>query len=202
LNKEEVIKNYNLQKEEIKKIDIYIRELKKHNATTNLVGASTLLNPWERHICDSLQIMSVIKNKNKTILDMGTGAGLPGVVLSIIGYNHVTMVDSKIKKTNFVEHALKLLNLKGAVVNSRLENLKKQNFDYITSRALSSLNNLFNYSLLFSNKNTTLVFLKGRNVNNEIIEAKKNFSFDFKIFKSKTSGDGNLITINKLKKDV
>ena len=202
MNKEEVIKNYNLQKEEIKKIDTYIRELKKHNATTNLVGASTLLNPWERHICDSLQIMSVIKNKNKTILDMGTGAGLPGVVLSIIGYNHVTMVDSKIKKTNFVEHALKLLNLKGVVVNSRLENLKKQNFDYITSRALSSLNNLFNYSLLFSNKNTTLVFLKGRNVNNEIIEAKKNFSFDFKIFQSKTSGDGNLITINKLKKDV
>ena len=129
MNKEEVIKNYNLQKEEIKKIDIYIRELKKHNATTNLVGASPLLNPWERHICDSLQIMSVIKNKNKTILDMGTGAGLPGVVLSIIGYNHVTMVDSKIKKTNFVEHALKLLNLKGAVLNSRLENLKKQNQD-------------------------------------------------------------------------
>ena len=65
------------------------------------MGKSTLANPWDRHVCDSLQIMSFIKNKNSSILDMGTGAGFPGIVLSILGYKNITMVESKKKKTEF-----------------------------------------------------------------------------------------------------
>ena len=182
MTKEDVVKIFNLKKIEITALNQFISELKKINLSRNLVGKSTLLNPWDRHICDSLQIMSFIKNKNSSILDMGTGAGFPGTVLSILGYKNITMVDSRKKKTEFVKQIIEKLKLKAEVINSRLENLQPQPFQYITSRALASLDRLINYSLFFSNQNTTLVFLKGKNVNKEIQEARKNFFFEYKIY--------------------
>lgn len=196
MKKKEIIKLYRLKNEDIKKLELFILELTKENLLTNLVGKSTLINPWDRHICDSIQIRNLIKNKNSRTLDMGTGAGFPGLVLSILGYKNITMIDSKIKKTKFVNKIIKKFCLQTKVVHTRLEDFKTKPFDYITSRALSSLEKLINYSLFFSNENTTLVFLKGRNVNNEIVEAKKYFFFDYKTFKSKSSGGGYIIRIN------
>ena len=106
MNKEDVVKIFKLKKVEITTLNQFVSELKQANSLRNLVGKSTLLNPWDRHICDSLQIMPLIKNKNSTILDMGTGAGLPGIVLSILGYKNITMVDSRKKKTEFVKQII------------------------------------------------------------------------------------------------
>jgi len=199
LIKENVIKIFNLKKVEIIALNQFISELKKINSFRNLVGKSTLLNPWDRHICDSLQIMSFIKNKNSSILDMGTGAGFPGIVLSILGYQNITMVDSRKKKTEFVQQIIKKLGLKTKIINSRLEDLQLPPFQYITSRALASLDKLLNYSLFFSNEKTRLIFLKGKNVNTEIIGAKKNFFFEYKIYKSKSSGGGFVVNIKDFK---
>ena len=199
MKKEDVIKIFNLKKAETIALNQFILELKKTNILKNLVGKSTLLNPWDRHICDSLQIMHFIKNKNSSILDMGTGAGFPGTVLSILGYKNITMVDSRKKKTEFVKQIIEKLKLKAEVINSRLENLQPQPFQYITSRALTSLDRLINYSLFFSNHKTTLIFLKGKNINIEILEAKKKFFFDYKIYKSKSSGGGFVVEIKDFK---
>ena len=197
--KEDVIKIFNLKRAETIALNQFILELKKINSSRNLVGKSTLLNPWDRHICDSLQIMSFIKNKNSSILDMGTGAGLPGIVLSILGYKKITMIDSRKKKTEFVKQIIEKLGLKAKIINSRLEDMQLPPFQYITSRALASLDKLLNYSLFFSNDKTRLIFLKGKNVNIEILEAKKKFFFDYKIYESKSSGGGFVVKIKDFK---
>ena len=197
--KEDVIKIFNLKKVETIALNKFVSELKKINSSRNLVGKSTLLNPWDRHICDSLQIMSFIKNKNSSILDMGTGAGLPGIVLSILGYKNITMIDSRKKKTEFVKQIIEKLGLKAIIIHSRLEDMRLPPFQYITSRALASLDKLLNYSLFFSNNKTRLIFLKGKNVNIEILEAKKNFFFDYKIYESKSSGSGFVVKIKNFK---
>ena len=197
--KEDVIKILNLKKVEIIALNQFISELKKINSYRNLVGKSTLLNPWDRHICDSLQIMSFIKNKNSSILDMGTGAGLPGIVLSILGYKNITMIDSRKKKTEFVKQIIEKLELKAKIINSRLEDMQPSTFQYITSRALASLDKLLYYSLFFSNDKTRLIFLKGKNVNKEILEAKKIFFFDYKIYESISSGGGFVVKIKDFK---
>ena len=199
MTKEDIIKIFNLKKAETIALNKFISELKKTNSLINLVGKSTLLNPWDRHICDSLQIIPFIKNKNSSVLDMGTGAGLPGIVLSILGYKNITMVDSRKKKIEFVQQIIEKLGLKTKLINSRLEDLRLPPFQYITSRALASLDKLLNYSLFFSNDKTRLIFLKGRNVNKEIIEAKKNFFFDYKIYESKSSGGGFVVKIKVFK---
>ena len=131
---------------------------------------------------------------------MGTGAGIPGVFLSILGYTNVVMVDSTKKKTDFVRKSIDSLGIKASVYNSRLEGLKIAAFDFITARALAPVYKLINYSLFFSHKNTTLLFLKGRNVKKEINDAKKKYTFHHTLFESQSIGGGFILKINMVKR--
>ena len=200
MKKIEIIRQFNLSKEETAKIDFYTNKLKSFNEHTNLVSRSTIQNIWERHILDCLQISKYISNKNSNILDLGTGAGLPGILLSIYGYTNVTMIDSVGKKTKFVEDVIKSLSLNCKVINKRIEEASLSKQDIITCRALAPLNKLLSYALMHSNKKTTLLILKGRNVNNEIKMAKNDFIFNYNTFKSLSSLDGFVLKIQNIKK--
>ncbi|SVE22539.1 uncharacterized protein METZ01_LOCUS475393, partial [marine metagenome] len=159
LNKEEILTKYPVISRQKKNIQKYIDSIIQHNIHTNLVGKSTLVDPWSKHILDSLQLVSFIKNKNHSILDMGTGAGLPGVVLSIAGYKNVSLVDSNGKKIKFLKTIKDDLGLNLNIILGRLEKLHNLRFDIIISRALAKLNILFGYSQNFMKKNTVLIFL-------------------------------------------
>ena len=198
MTRKQIIKMFKLTEQEINKIDQYLEVLKKQNKSINLVGKSTLLNAWDRHVGDSLQIIQFIKNKQCSIIDIGTGAGIPGIILAILGYKKITMVDSIRKKTDFVEKTLELLDIKAQVINSRIENLRSQPFEFIISRALAPLNKLLYYSLGLSDKNSKLIFLKGRKMNEEILLAQKNFRFDYRTQKNKSEGGGFVLEINSL----
>ena len=198
--KEKTIKKFGLKKREIRLIEVFIKELRQKNKFINLVGKSTIENAWDRHVSDSLQIFSYIKDKKLRILDMGTGAGIPGVFLSILGCSNVIMVDSIKKKTDFVKDMVLKLNISASVINTRLENLNTPAANYIVSRALAPLEKLISYSLLFSNKDTSLLFLKGRNVNKEIHQAEKKYIFKYSVFDSLSSGGGYVLKINDFKK--
>ena len=76
----------------------FIEEIKKYNKHTNIVGKSTLFNPWQRHVLDSIQISNLILKKNSSILDMGTGAGLPGLILAINNFTNISLIGSLMKK--------------------------------------------------------------------------------------------------------
>ena len=184
--------------QEIKLIK-FLKELAIYNKHTNLVGKSTLANPLRSHILDCIQVSLFIKNRNSTILDMGTGPGLPGLVLSIIGYKNVNLVDSNRKKINFVKHISKKLDISVKIFLSRIEKLNNSKFDFLISRALANLNKLFIYSHKFTNKDTVLIFLKGKKVKNEIQEAKKIWSFNSIIYPSQSDERGSVLIVKKLK---
>ena len=80
------------------KLAKFLNELVVYNKHTNLVGKSTLVDPWQSHVLDCIQVSLFIENKNSKILDIGTGAGLPGLILAMIGYKNVNLVDSNRKK--------------------------------------------------------------------------------------------------------
>ena len=199
MNKERVINKFGLTNIQTKKIERFILEILEFNKHTNIVGKSTLENIWERHIADSLQLSLFFSKKNSKIFDLGTGGGLPGIPLSIVGYSNVFMVDSVGKKIDFVRGVIKLLSLSAKTQKKRIEELNISKADLIVSRALAPLNKLLSYSLLHSNKNTTSLFLKGRNVYNEIEMAKKKFNFKFETFKSITSEEGCVLKIKNIK---
>ena len=108
------------------------------------------------------------------------------------------MVDSVGKKIDFERSVIKLLSLSAKTKKKRIERLKIGKADLIVSRALAPLNKLLSYSLFLSNKNTTCLFLKGRNVYNEIEMAKKNFYFNYEAFKSISSEEGRVLKISNL----
>ena len=166
-----------------------------------MVGRSTLINPWVSHILDSLQIISQLKNKDVTILDMGTGAGFPGAVLSVAGWKNVTLIDSNGKKINFLKAVKKELLLNFNIVLGRVENLNNFKYDVITTRALAPLDKLFSYSHIFLKKNTVMIFLKGKTVNGEIQEAQKKWKFRFNKIPSISHSDGSILVVKNLKKN-
>ncbi len=200
MEKELIKKHYNLSKKQIYLIESYLDKLDTTNKSLNLVGKSTLDNPWDRHINDSLQLSKHIPNKKSSIIDLGTGAGLPGVVLSIYGYNKILLVDSKLKKIKFIKDFSTENNILIKTICSRVENIKNKKFDFIISRAFAPLTKSLNYSLIFSKKNTSLLFLKGRNVKKEINDAKIFFNFEYSLHESNSSGGGFVLNINKFSK--
>ena len=141
----------------------------------------------------------IYTNKKLKILDLGTGAGLPGVLLSIVGYQKVLMVDSVKKKTDFVRKIIKELSLTAKIQNKRIEKSPTSQHDIIVSRALAPLVKLLTYARMYSNKNTTSLFLKGRNANSEIDIATKVYFFEFEKIKSLSSDDGCILKINNIK---
>ena len=199
MNKDDVVSKFGLTKTQVSKIERYVLEMFEFNKHTNIVGRSTLENVWERHIADSLQLSLFISQKKFKVFDLGTGGGLPGIPLSVLGYDNVFMVDSVGKKIDFVRGVIKLLSLSAKTQKKRIEQLNIGKADLIVSRALAPLNKLLSYSLLHSNKNTTSLFLKGRNVYNEIEMAKKNFYFSFQTFRSISSLDGCVLKIKNIK---
>ena len=146
-----------------------------------------------------LKTIKHITNKKLKILDLGTGAGLPGVLLSIVGYQRVLMMDSVKKKTDFVRKIIKELSLTAKIQNKRIEKPPTSQHDIIVSRALAPLVKLLTYARMYSNKNTTSLFLKGRNAISEIDIAAKVYFFEYKKIKSLSSFDGCILKVNNIK---
>ena len=200
MDKASVIKKYNLNKRQIDLINNYIKKLRNSNKEYNLVGSSTIENIWDRHINDSLQLSEFILKKNSSVIDLGTGAGLPGVILSFFGYTNILLIDSKMKKINFIKEFASENKIEIKTICTRVEKIKNQQFDFVICRAFAPLTKLLDYSLFFTKKNTSLLFLKGRNVKNEIKDAQKIYSFKYSLFPSKSVGGGFVLKINKYKK--
>lgn len=173
---------------------IYYDMLFDWNQSISLMKLSDWEDFYNRHILDSIQ-MSEIIDRNLKVIDFGSGAGIPGIPLSIIGFN-VIMIESILKKVTFLKQVVNKLQLSANVISNRIENTKLEESVTITARALTSLTNLFSYMENVS-RETIGVFLKGRTLEMEIKEAQKDWLFDFEIYNSIT-GDGYIIKIKNL----
>ena len=199
MKKTDIVSKLNLNKKQVKKIEFFLTSIVDYNKHTNLIGKSTIENIWDRHVLDCLQLTKYISHKNMKIVDLGTGAGLPGILLSIVGYKNVQMVDSVKKKTDFVRKIIKELSLSAKIYNKRIEKPPVSQHDIVISRALAPLTKLLTYARMYSNKNTTSLFLKGRSVNSEISMAMNDFIFDYKKIKSSSASDGIILEVKNIK---
>ena len=177
----------------------YEKLLKEWSTKMNLVAPSTLNDTQTRHIQDSAQLAKYLP-KDANIIDLGSGAGFPGVVLAIMGWN-VTCIESISKKTNFLsalKDELDLPNL--TIINDRIENFLSKtpvntgNFVF-TARAFAPLTKILDYT---HKTKCRLFLLKGREIEKEINIAKTKYKFDYKLYKSET-GDGFIIYVFNIK---
>lgn len=171
MNKEEFIQelkklNISVCEENINKLEIYNNFLVEYNSHTNLTAIKEENEIYLKHFYDSLTIVkSIDLNKINSLLDIGSGAGFPGMVIKIFYPKiNVTLIDSNNKKTKFLKLLSEKLNLKVNIINDRVENFAKDNlnsFDVVTSRAVANLRVLSELSLPLVKENGLFVALKG-----------------------------------------
>lgn len=188
-----------VSRETFDKLEEYSSLLKETNNKFNLVGKSTLQSVWIRHFADSIKLEPIIElalestEKKIKICDVGSGAGFPGMVLAILANANkwnvtITLIESNIKKANFLQEISRLLRLNILIYNKRAEQVD-ETFDIITARALTKLRNLLMVCRKLKHRKTNFFLLKGRNWENEMIEAKKQWNFSFKVVKNNKSLD-------------
>lgn len=198
-------KKYNVSRGTIQQLEDYEESLQEWQQMMNLVSNASLNNAWERHFEDSVQLFDLLPSDAKTLFDFGSGAGFPGMVLAIMAKEllpnlQVNLVESTKKKTLYLKHVADLTNTNVNICNDRIENIKSQKADVITSRAMSSLNDLLNYSEPFCKNNTVLIFPKGKKHQEEIDEAKRKWNFNIEIYASNSSDEGAILLITNLKR--
>lgn len=172
--KEELKKlNIELTKKQEQQLEKYYELLIEENKKTNLTRITEKEEVYLKHFYDSLTITKVIDlNQNLSLIDIGTGAGFPGLVLKIVFPNiKITLLDSLNKRIEFLNKVIKELNLKNIkTVNSRIEDYQKETFDIVTSRAVAKTNILLELSCRLPKINGYFIFLKA-NIEEELKES-------------------------------
>ncbi len=158
------------------RIERLIALLVEENARQNLVAAASLPLVWQRHIADSAQLLPhVPRETSSPWLDLGTGAGFPGLVIAALRPDcEVVMVESRARRIEWLERARIALGLEHArVVGARLEQVESRPFRVISARAFAPLVRLLDLSARFSTKDTLYLLPKGRSAKQELSELKE-----------------------------
>lgn len=214
--------------ETLTKFKTYEKLLQAWNRRTALVQKDTLEEFYNRHILDSLQIIPVIEHfvsktplpinlsafifqpntrldnlsenvTNISIMDVGTGAGFPGLVLAMCGFADVTLCESNHRKCVFLEEVARQTYTNVHIINQRIENVDRK-FDLVVSRACMDLKGLCSTMDHLSRKPSSFgIFHKGKNWKKEVHDAHKHWNFDMEHYQSLTSEMGSILLLHKLK---
>lgn len=196
---EEFSAQIGVSRETLARLKGYADVLTDWNERHNLVAKSTLPDLWHRHILDSAQLAPLLPAEVRTLADLGSGAGFPGLVLAALRPDiSVTLHEATTKKCAFLLAAADRMGLKVSVQNARMEELPRQNFDVVTARAVAPLPLLLQYAHNFLGQNGVCLFLKGQNVGSELTEAAKYWKMVTSQTPSLTDPSGAIVTVREL----
>ena len=177
------------------KISIYKDMLVDENRRINLISKTTIDDIENRHFLDSIQLISLIANKSHSLLDIGTGAGLPGILLAIGGCKSVYLGEKQAKKCDFLNRVNKNLDLDMHILNLRIEDIVDKQFDYVVSRAFAKLNQIISITNNLTHKKSKYILLKGKTFLDEIKSVNKK-RFNINYIDSITSSDSKIIELS------
>jgi 16S rRNA (guanine527-N7)-methyltransferase len=194
-----ISKFHNLNFLQKQNLESFVNFLLQENNKYNFIGKSTIDNIWDRHVLDSAQLIKYISNKKSKFADLGSGAGFPGIILSIMGIENINLIEKSFRKADFLKRSKNFSSNKIFVSQKKIEELDENiKFDCILSRALAPLPKLLEYSKKIINTDGYCLFLKGRNLTIELDDAKKIHKFDYELFSSITSSDSSIIKISNI----
>jgi len=186
--------------ETFERLSTYHDLLLKWQSKINLISNDTIEDCWNRHFLDSAQLINQIPDSADNILDIGSGAGFPGMVLAIISNKKCHLIESDTKKATFLKEVARLTNTNVTIYNERVENISIPQMPLITARALANLNQLLNWSEKFVSHETISLFPKGKNYSTELEDAKIEWAFDSEILPSVTDTNGVIVKLSHIKR--
>jgi 16S rRNA (guanine527-N7)-methyltransferase len=181
-----------VSRETFERLSAYVERLKCEATRQNLVSRSSLEHVWERHILDAAQLVRFEPNGGASWLDVGSGAGLPGIVIACLVDGPVTLLEPRRLRSEFLRETVELLGLATVVECAKVERIAGR-FDVITGRAVAPLAKFFEMSHHLSTEKTVWVLPKGRRAQSELAEAKRAWQGVFHVERSATDADSWIV---------
>lgn len=179
-------------RETIARLKAYEALLRAEAKCQNLISSSTLEDLWSRHILDSAQIVRFEPSDGASWIDIGSGAGLPGIVVACIVSGPVVLVEPRRLRADFLHRVCESLQLNAKVVLGKAERAEGK-FDIITARAVARLDQLLRISAHLSTRNTVWALPKGRGAEAELVEAQQAWQGVFHVEQSVTDADSRIV---------
>ena len=189
-----------VSRETLQKLEDYVALVRKWQTAINLVAQSTLRDIWRRHILESAQLLSLIPKPGGSIIDLGSGAGFPGLVLAILGAGQVQLRESNSRKCVFMREVIRVTGAPATVEEGRIESLPITRANIVTARALAPLDTLLFYAEPLVAEGGFCLFLKGRGAEGELTEARKGWKMQVEIVSSQSESAGRILKIGDLKR--
>jgi 16S rRNA (guanine527-N7)-methyltransferase len=190
-----------VSRETLDRLSVYADLLLVWNKRINLIGRSTTDELWWRHMLDSAQIHPFLPNPVPTLVDMGSGAGFPGLVLAIMGVSDAHLIEGDQRKAAFLREAARVAGVKVTVHAARTEAVKGLKAGIITARALASLPELLTRAEPFAAHNSVYYFPKGQSVEVELTESRKIWTMQVEKFASRTDPAATILRLSEVRRD-
>ena len=181
-----------VSRETVDRLREYQELVAAENGRQNLVSRGTIESFWDRHVLDSAQLVRFEPRPGASWIDLGSGAGLPGVVVACLVEGPVTLVEPRALRSDFLRRVVERLELNAEVVQSKAESVTGR-FDVVTARAVAPLAKLLHLSQSFSTTNTLHLFPRGKSARIELAEAQREWQGEFHVEPSMTDVDSLIV---------
>ncbi len=176
----------------------FVTLLQQWQSRINLVAPSTMSQVWRRHILDSAQLVWHVPADAESLIDLGSGAGFPGLILACLTPVPVTLIEADGRKASFLRQAARIMGLAVTVEGCRIESVKARSAAVITARALAPLPKLLDYTARFWRPGSMALFAKGRRVDQELTAAAPAWNMAVERLPSVTDPDGVILRLQDL----
>lgn len=190
-----------VSRETLDRFAVYLDLLGRWQGTINLVGPTTLADPWRRHILDCGQLWRHWPSGARRLVDLGSGAGLPGLILAIMGAPETHLVESDRRKASFLREAARACGAAVTVHAARSEAMPPLAGDVISARAVAPLPELLTLAASHVQEHTTALFLKGRGADAELALARARWTMHAVLVPSLSDPSGRVLILTGVRRD-
>jgi 16S rRNA (guanine527-N7)-methyltransferase len=190
-----------VSRETLARLEAYAELLTRWSGRINLVGRDTLADLWRRHILDSAQLHRFIPSSAHSLVDLGSGAGLPGLVLAILGVPGVELVEADSRKAAFLREAARIAGVEIAIRPCRIQAVPPHPVDVMTARACAPLDRLLDLAAPFLARETLCLFPKGERFNEELTLARKAWTMNVSVEQSLSDRRGVVLRLQQVARE-
>ena len=190
-----------VSRETLARLEAYAELLTRWSARINLIGRDTIADLWRRHILDSAQLRAFVPDRARNMIDLGSGAGLPGLVLAILGVPGVELLEADSRKCAFLREAARITEAPVTLRPCRIETVSPHPVDVVTARACAPLDRLLGLAEPFLAPDSDCLFLKGERVGEELTLARKRWTMTPSLHQSRSDPRGVVLRLQQVARE-
>jgi 16S rRNA (guanine527-N7)-methyltransferase len=191
----------NVSRETMQRLEAYAALLIAWSTRINLVGRATLDDHWRRHFLDSAQLLPLLPTGAQTLVDLGSGAGFPGLVLAVLGVPGVELIEADSRKAVFLREAARVTGASVTIRDCRIEAVAPHVVDIVTARACAPVERLLALGERFIGARTICVFPKGARAEEELTEAGKAWTMSVSRHASRADPGGSVLVLQQVNRE-